>query len=98
MENTFWIALATSLLAVVAMGRAGSTLFWKTRGEADPSSPATPGHLLPVLAGTALIVAVSVFAGPMERFARHTAADLVHPEAYIGAVLGPRRGAPVQED
>ncbi len=84
------LILATSLLAVVALGRAGSTLFWKTQGEAPNPSAALPREqLLALLAGTGLIVAVSVLAGPVERFAQRTAADLVQPQVYIDTVLGP---------
>ncbi len=90
--------LGTSLLAVVGFSRAGSTLFWKPyrcRRAARRRGPQRRGavHLggwgrrcWAVL--LALIVALTVLAGPMTRYAQATAAQLYTPSVYIHAVLG----------
>jgi multicomponent K+:H+ antiporter subunit D len=90
----FWgIVLATSLLTLIALARAGSRLFWKTREELVPASPhvtlavAAPSVLL---AGT---IALAVFAAPAHRYTADTAAQLVRPDEYIRSVLGAKPSA-----
>lgn len=80
------VILVTSLIAVVALARAGSRLFWKTEG-APAGGPASPMALMPVGVFTALIVALTLNAGAFEGFARATARDLLEPSIYIEAVL-----------
>jgi multicomponent K+:H+ antiporter subunit D len=85
-----WTAiLSTSLIAIVGLSRAGSTLFWKAY-EAPAPEPArvTPAATLPfvaVFALTALIVAMTVLAGPLTAWLEGTAAELHDRAAYIGA-------------
>ena len=100
-DQSWWVwgwalVLGTSLIALVGYARAGSALFWKPFDNAAPvADDFTPedGALsgwgqaaLGVL--IALIVALTVLAGPVSRYARATAAQLYTPEAYIDAVLG----------
>ncbi|MFN3952881.1 MAG: monovalent cation/H+ antiporter subunit D [Pararhodobacter sp.] len=94
--------LGTSLIAVVGFARAGSVLFWKAHDEAglepgpDPEARVNrfEDHLSPgwglgaIGAMLALIVAATVFAGPLMRYAEDTAAQLHAREGYIVAVLG----------
>lgn len=94
------VILASSLLMLVAFAQSGSTLFWKppqslaascTTAPIDPPIPAMPSHAahhasLGLL--LALLVACSVFAGPLSRFAQAASAQLFERQAYIGAVLG----------
>jgi multicomponent K+:H+ antiporter subunit D len=93
--------LGTSLVAVIGFARAGSILFWKSHevqtGTPAPSEPrgnALSDHPNPGLAlGSigamlALVVALTVFAGPAMRVADATAAQLHDRQAYVGAVLG----------
>lgn len=95
------LVLGTSLLAVVGFARAGSTLFWKshevTVGTATPSEPRLnmlsdhpqPGLALAAIgAMLALVVGLTVFAGPTMRLAEATADQLHDRSAYVGAVLG----------
>jgi len=114
-----WAAiLVTSLIAVVGFARVGSTMFWKAHDAA--TQPVTPEpearvnviseHLSPgaalasigVMLG--LIVALTVFAGPVMRHTEATAAQLHERQAYIVAVLGsasvldPITGAPMVEE
>ena len=92
------VVLIGSLVAVIGFARAGSTLFWKAHapgvaaagpvpaGE-DPV-PARPA--LPVVAIGALLaalVAVTVFAGPVQRSMAATAQQLFAPIPYIKTVL-----------
>ncbi|MFN3938557.1 MAG: monovalent cation/H+ antiporter subunit D, partial [Gemmobacter sp.] len=86
-----WAAvLITSLVAIVGMARAGSLVFWKAHaveGEAraiavQPWAVAALGLLL------ALIVAQTVFAGPLMAWFDEIAAELLDGGAYVEAVLG----------
>ena len=89
------VVLAGSLVAVVGLARAGSTLFWKPQEEGAPApmpDPAPQGLGLGVLGVLlALIVALTVLAGPAARYTQATAAQLLSPATYIEAVLNPER-------
>ncbi|GAB2669273.1 monovalent cation/H+ antiporter subunit D [Arenimonas aestuarii] len=85
------VILGTSLLVLVALASAASQLFWREGGE-----PAAPGAIprlrasevgatLALLAMGALL---SVFGGPVLRYAQDAGAQLVAPAAYIDAVRG----------
>jgi multicomponent K+:H+ antiporter subunit D len=83
-----WAAiLATSLIAVVGMARAGSTLFWKAHasGEAPDPEPAPALPFVAAFALIALIVAQTVMAGPVMTFLETTAAEVHDGRAYIAA-------------
>lgn len=90
------VVLVTSLIAIVGFGRAGVALFWKPFDESAPDPVAyetapgsTSGIGLGAIGGMlALIVALTVFAQPVTRFAQATSAQLYHPQSYIHAVLG----------
>ncbi len=97
------VMLATSLVAIIGLGRAGSLLFWKphdaTLGlvpdaevideeEAAEPAPRAPG--LPFVAVFALLGALmllTVLAGPMSSYAAATVEQLYNPTGYIDAVL-----------
>ncbi|WP_375229802.1 monovalent cation/H+ antiporter subunit D [Roseobacter sp. S98] len=86
------VILISSLVSVVGFARAGSVVFWKCRSiEPDPEAPepTTPTVLSYVaVAGLmALLVAHTVFAGPVHRYTTGIAADLFAPDAYISTVL-----------
>ncbi len=85
------VILVTSLLAVIALARAGSTVFWK---PADPApqrtAERTPPRLaeaLPSLFLLALLVGLTVFAGPATRFAKSTSAQILDRPLYLSSVL-----------
>lgn len=100
------IILVSSLLAIAGLTRAGSLVFWKAHAAQDapppqaepdepPHDPAPTSAALALTATAALVagmVALTVFAGPMMRFADATARQLVDPEPYIGAVLRDQEG------
>jgi multicomponent K+:H+ antiporter subunit D len=85
-----WTAvLAGGLLALLALMRAGSRWFWEPDPSATPPAPARP-LAAPAAACAALLAAgfaLVVFATPVERYARATAAALQSPVAYIDAVF-----------
>ncbi|MEJ6477695.1 MAG: proton-conducting transporter membrane subunit, partial [Octadecabacter sp.] len=93
--SVVWIwsfVLIGSLISVVAFGRAGSTLFWKARSipkpeDVDPG-PA-PSTLSYVAVGglLALLIAHTVFAGPVTAYTTSIAEQLFEPDAYIANVL-----------
>lgn len=84
------VVLLTTLLGVLALARAGSTLFWKhddehqTQPEPQPLSLAT----LPIMGLLMILVALTVLAGPATDFAAAAADQLFQPSGYIEAVLG----------
>jgi multicomponent K+:H+ antiporter subunit D len=93
----FWgVLLAASFLAVVALARQGSRLFW--RGEASGAAHGVAVPLLPAAGLAAALVALTLAAAPAQRYAAATAAQLGEPGPYIERVLGERpvarRGAP----
>jgi len=92
---TFSAVLAASLFAIVALARAGSTVFWKAGQE--------PGAVVEVprwrpLAGAGLgllaaaIIGLALLGGAAFGHADRVAAQLLDREGYIRAVLGEREG------
>ncbi len=98
-QPVVWSAILLCALAgVIALASAGSRLFFSCRaaaGEAlqpslplDSAAAPTPRELLAVGGLLGLIVALTLGAGAALTFAQATAAQLLAPAAYIGAVLG----------
>jgi multicomponent K+:H+ antiporter subunit D len=89
----FALVLTSSLVSIVGFSRAGSVLFWKAKAtpaySAAPQDP-PPALLSKIAAGglIALLVAHTVFAGPLHRYMTTTSAQLFAPEPYIEVVLG----------
>jgi multicomponent K+:H+ antiporter subunit D len=93
------VILSSSLVAIVGFARAGTTIFWKAHAvpmeervesEPVPDEPQAPAPALTFIAiGTllALLVGVTVFAGPLQRHLAATADQLFTPEPYISTVL-----------
>ncbi len=97
------VVLATSLLTVVALARAGSRTFWEGDFAATPSevqprpaavagdAAARPGHGGTRLAATLLLlgygVALTVGASPVLRYAQAAAVQVLTPGDTIEAVL-----------
>ncbi|MCC1481951.1 monovalent cation/H+ antiporter subunit D [Roseibaca sp. Y0-43] len=85
------VVLVTSLVAVVGFSQAGSIVFWKAhavKADSTPAAPATGVALAGVGGLLALIVLMTIVAGPLTDYLTDTAAQLYAPEGYIGAVLG----------
>jgi multicomponent K+:H+ antiporter subunit D len=91
------VVLLSSLGVVVALARAGSTVFWKAQpanalqAGAGRASPPERGAIALLLALVAVIV---VAAGPLARFADATAQQMIDRRGYIEAVLGAEPAPP----
>ena len=86
-----WAAiLVASLMMTIAFSNAGSTVFWKVKGQVTGPTWAT-ARVMPMIV-VALLVAASaslaVFAGPMTKMLHATAAQALNTPAYVEAVLG----------
>ncbi|WP_018717954.1 monovalent cation/H+ antiporter subunit D [Arhodomonas aquaeolei] len=82
------VVLAGSLFTVVALSRAGSALFWKDEPPAGPVTAPNMAAYVPAGICVALVVAMTVFAGPISGYTKATAGDLLHgPGAYTQAVM-----------
>jgi len=97
------VILISSLIGIVGFARAGSTLFWKARSIEAETAPkgAPPSALAAIAAGglIALLIAHTVFAGPIYRYTEGAAAQLFAPEAYIDTVLNtPGKLSPMTEE
>ncbi|KDB01920.1 cation:proton antiporter [Defluviimonas sp. 20V17] len=87
--------LVTSLIAILGLARAGSTLFWKANAIAPGGriSEPEPRAALPFVATgllLAALVALTIFAGPVTGWMQGTSAQLLDRAAYVTAVLGPK--------
>jgi multicomponent K+:H+ antiporter subunit D len=82
------VVLVAGLMSVIALARAGSLLFWKTLKGA-PAAVALPmAQAAPAIALIAALLLLSVFAGPVKRYADATAAQLADVAGYRAAVRG----------
>ncbi|WP_306113612.1 MULTISPECIES: monovalent cation/H+ antiporter subunit D [unclassified Roseovarius] len=89
---TWAVILSASLVSVVGFARAGSTVFWKAESiphSEDAELEARPSTLSYVAVGglIALLIAHTVFAGPVQAYMNALSAQLFAPEPYISTVL-----------
>ncbi len=88
------VVLLVGLGTLLALARAGSTLFWHVRTDL-PSGAS--GASAPLVLATSLLlalsVAMSVFAAPLQRYTQAAAIQLRDRSAYFAAVLGEQGGA-----
>lgn len=84
------VVLGASLLTLFALGRAGSTLFWKpASGPPGPAGrPTILGKQLAALLLLGAWVAFSVAPGPLLGYTTRTADQLVEVATYVDALLG----------
>jgi multicomponent K+:H+ antiporter subunit D len=91
------VVLLSSLGVVMALARAGSTVFWKAetpnamQAAASRASPPERGALALLIAVACAIV---VLAAPIAQYAEATARQLLERRAYIRAVLGAEPAPP----
>jgi multicomponent K+:H+ antiporter subunit D len=92
MALTWSVILGGSLLAIVGLARAGSTVFWKAHASPEDAAPhdAEPLAFVAVFGLLALIVLQTVLAGPLTVWLEATAAQIFDTGAYVDAVLGLR--------
>lgn len=83
------VVLVTSLFAIVSLSRAGSMMFWKVEADAPEAPPQTlpQAPVAPVMLMLGAVALFTIMAGPVDRYVRATAEDLMQPTAYINAVL-----------
>ena len=89
------VSLAVSLLTPFSMSKIWNGAFWgEVELVAEPSDSMSRryGASVPMLASTGVLVAVSialaVVAGPLVALCQRASTDLLHPVAYMKAVLG----------
>jgi multicomponent K+:H+ antiporter subunit D len=90
------IVLVTSLFTVMALARAGSTLFFKTDTHAGEATLPNAAYLVPVSALALISLLFVIYAQPIYRFAAAATEQILQPDAYIETVLSakplPRAG------
>jgi len=94
MAALWTVVLGGSLLALLALSRAGSLLFWRSDGTVADARAPVRRDLVPVVIAVAGLVAIAAGAAPLQRFAQATAAELLVPAPLIDRVLrsAPRPG------
>jgi multicomponent K+:H+ antiporter subunit D len=91
MLATWTAVLVSGLGMIVALARAGSTVFWKaTEANRMQTAAARPAvtERLAIAWFTLALVLVIANAGPVSRYADAAAAQLLDRRAYLAAVLG----------
>jgi len=93
----FAVVLGTGLLSIIAVARAGSTLFWRTDGlpasALAPTPPPAPNAaVFPVVMLLTISALMVLGGGVMYDFLEATAAQLMQPSGYIESVLGRQFG------
>jgi len=83
-----FVALAVSLLTLLSMARSWQEAFWKPAPGGAPAAPISRTLLAPILALAILTLGLTVAAEPVFGRCRRAAAQLLHPDEYIHAVLG----------
>lgn len=84
------VILITSLLALIALARSGSLLFYKTSGVTevvDIKNSLVVAETIPIIGLLALCVALVLFASPVSDYLQLTAVQLLQPAGYIRVVL-----------
>lgn len=81
------IVLATSLLGIVALSRAGSSLLWKTGNRMSVGERTSALVVVPVVALLMASPVLMLLGGAMIRFSAAAAQQLSQPRGYIESVL-----------
>lgn len=82
------IVLGGSLLGLIALGRCGSALFWKTEGVTVSGTSVPWPRLVPAAALILSAAALTILADPVTAYTDAAAAQILSPRNYIEAVLG----------
>ena len=90
--------LVSSLAMLVALARAGSSLFWKP-GLPAPAAVADHHrlHVASIVLALGLVVSATLFARPLSAFTDAAASQLFARQAYIDVVLGARSVPPAHD-
>ena len=81
------VLLGTGFLAIIALARAGSALFWRTTGEPARAVPFGLARLAPTITVLACGAALALLAGPFLRFTDAVAEQLVDRRSYAARIL-----------
>lgn len=81
------VVLGSSLITLVALSRAGSTLFWRRDAATDAGEPLDPLRMLAMLVLLASSPLLVYFAAPVLEYLDATASQLLNPDEYIQQVL-----------
>ncbi|WP_018077834.1 monovalent cation/H+ antiporter subunit D [Thiobacillus denitrificans] len=84
------VVLVTGLIGVIALARSGSLLFYRTHSTSESLPAPHAADWLPAAGLLLFGLGMVIWAGPVSDYATATAAQLLHPQAYIDAVLGGR--------
>jgi multicomponent K+:H+ antiporter subunit D len=84
------VILGSGLLALLALSRAGSQLFWNTTAITPVAARCDCVRLSSAMLLLASALLLSLFAAPVHRYTQATAQQLFQPAGYIQAVLGER--------
>ncbi|HEX4986163.1 MAG TPA: monovalent cation/H+ antiporter subunit D [Burkholderiales bacterium] len=84
----FALLIGSGFAAMIALSRAGIRYFWAPRERPAPKLRVI--ECLPVAALLASCVALTVFAGPVLRYARAAADSVLDPRDYVAAVMAAR--------
>lgn len=97
--------LGGGLLNLMALGRAGSVIFWKPSPVENPGTgrgtyrDPVPAYTLADVFPAAALLGISpllvVFGGVISEFAFAAADHVINPVHYIEAVLGPEKSFPL---
>jgi multicomponent K+:H+ antiporter subunit D len=83
------LVLGSSLVTLIMLSRAGSTLFWNPAGKPVEILRAHPVQLLATVMLLAMPLLLSFFAGPVTQMVAATAQQLHDVQGQIGSVLQP---------
>lgn len=90
--------LVSSLMVMMALARAGTQLFWKPPRQHEASATkGSPVRDSAMLGLAALLLAATIYAGPIQGYAQATAAQLLARQPYLDAVLGAVAVAPTYD-
>jgi multicomponent Na+:H+ antiporter subunit D len=86
------VVLVVGLLTLVSIARLWDDAFWKTAPRPAVASKPTRSLMVPVAALSLLIVGMTIGAEPLFQLTTRAAGQLLRPQDYIHAVLGPGQG------
>jgi multicomponent K+:H+ antiporter subunit D len=100
MTGAAWtVILVSSLGILIALARAGTTLYWAGQGESAGAAavflPPRPSQRIALGWLVLLVFANAFFAGWLAQYAQLTARQLAERRPYIAAVLGAKPVAPL---
>jgi multicomponent K+:H+ antiporter subunit D len=92
------LVLASSLITMVALARAGSVLFWKPAPQAVMlMALPRPAHYTALAGLSVLVLATTVFAGQIQAYLQAAAHQMTARQPYIRAVLDARPVTPAYD-